>query len=190
MNEEELKAIWKKNENLSMGNIDFEEIKQKSLASQHKLRKRIKREVIANVIVYIFMLPIFYFNPKILLLIPVFIAVWIWYLWELKRIYRIEDDVNNFANLKEILQSKKHYLNEYFRRTRFIMWFCSPPLLVCSYYIFDFGDDILQNLSSFLITLIITELVVIIVVELYFWLIYRPYLDGIEDLLQQLDETQ
>jgi hypothetical protein len=36
----------------------------------------------------------------------------------------------------------------------------------------------------------ITELVVIIVVELYFWLIYRPYLDGIKDLLRQLDETQ
>lgn len=189
MNEEELKVIWKKNENLSLGNIDFEVIKQKSLESQNKLRKRIKREVIANVIVYILMLPIFYFYPKILLLTPALVAVWVWYLWELKRIYRIENKVYDFANLKESLQTKKNILMGYFLRTRLIMWVGSPPLFVCSYYAFDIEEEILLNLS-FLSTLLITELVVIIAIELYFRLIYRPYLDGIEDLLQQLDETQ
>jgi hypothetical protein len=190
MNEVELKAIWQKNENLSLENFDFESIKLMAIESQQKLRKRIKKEIIVGALLYLVLIPIFYFFPKTMFLIPIFIAVWVWYLWELKRIYRVNAEFQNLENLKLILQTKRQLLRGYFRRTRYVTALGMPILLILSFIILTSWELIIQNPMPFLKTLVFSQIAVIICVEFLLWLIYRPMLDETEDLLRQLDESQ
>lgn len=190
MNEEQLKAIWQQEDKISLDKIDFEAIKQKSLQTQEKLSFRLKQEIKVGVLLYVLLLPIFYVFPKVLLLIPGFIAVWVWYLWELQRLYRIDTEFQNFENLKEILQTKSRYLRGYFRRTRYIIWIGTPILLFVCFIIFTSVEQVIRNPRSFANILILTQIVIIGFVEFFIWFIYRPHLVEIEDLLQQLDETQ
>ncbi|MBX7169876.1 MAG: hypothetical protein K1X72_02890 [Pyrinomonadaceae bacterium] len=189
MDENELKAIWQKSEKVSVNKIDFEVIKQKSIASQNKLKKRFKKEVIVCFIVYAALLPIFYFNPKVLFLTPFLILIWVWYLWELKRINQIEMDFQNHENLREILQTKRKYLRGYFQRNRYLSWICAPILLLLSLIVFTSWDQMLQNPRPFLNILILVEVVVVIFVEIWLRIAYKPFLDEIEDLLRQLNES-
>lgn len=190
MDENELKAIWQKHENLSFQNIDFEMIKQKSSKSQHDLRRRIRNEVMFGAVLYLLLLPIFYFYPKVMMLIPLLIALWIWYLWELKRLFNLDTEFQNFENLSQILQTRRNYLRTYFRRTRYITIFGMPLLVIFSFVILASWELIIQNPTPFLRTLIFVQIVVIVCVEFLLWLIYRPMLDETEDLLRQLNETQ
>ena len=188
MDENELKAIWQKNEEVSLDKIDFEVIKQRSIASQNKLKQRLRKEVIVCVIIYLALLPIFYFNPKVLFLTPFLILIWVWYLWEINRINQIETNFQNLENLREILQTKRKYLRGYFQRTRYLNWICAPILLFLSLIVFTSWDQMLQNPRPFFNILILVEFVVIIFVEIWLRIVYKPFLDEIEDLLRQLNE--
>jgi hypothetical protein len=190
MNEDELKAIWKKNEDLSLNNVDFEAIKHLCLKSQKKIRRRIKWEVFFAVLLYVFFIPLVYFViPNLFFLTPFYVGVWIWYLWEIKRIYKLESNFQDSDSFKESLQKKQKVLRGYIKRSRY-QYFAIPLLFAATFIISVSFEEIFINPFGFLVALISAQILSMFIVELSFWFTYFAPLDETEDLLRQLDETQ
>ena len=189
MNEEELKAIWKKSENAQIGKYDFERVKQNSLASQKKLRNKIKWDVATNVAVYILLIPVIIRFPKLLFLTPVAAAVWIWYLWEISRIYKHDADFQKFENVKSFLSGKQKLLSNYLKRTRYIAYLGTPFISFLSLWLFAPIGDLLNSPAIVATIIVFSEILVIIIIEIYIRKIYAPTMDELEDLLRQLNEN-
>jgi hypothetical protein len=186
MNEEELKAIWKKNENISLGNIDFNRVKLVSQKLQKNLRRKIRWDVAANVLIFLLTLFFCYHFPKLLLLTPFYVAVWWWYLWEMNRLYKIETDFQSFANLKEFLQRKQTLLCGYIKRSR-MSYLIAPFFYWLAFGVIVSFEAVNKNLFGFFMVMILTVAVIVILIEAWLWFVYRSSLDETEDLLRQLD---
>lgn len=190
MNEEELKAIWQKNENLSLENIDFERIKQLSLQSQQKLRRKIIWDIAITALVNILCLPVFWSDPKLLIIVPVMTAIWVWYLWEMNRLYKLETDIQKFDSLKDFLLRKQTLLQGYIKRSRYIAYISSPFLFLLIIFILTPFEKLIEFWLRVLVSLIFTQIIIVILIELWLHGLYHPPLDETEDLLRQLNETQ
>jgi hypothetical protein len=189
MNEEELKAIWKNNENLSLDDFDFQAIKQKALQSQHSLRRKMRWELVFGIVLYVLIVPVCFAVPRILLLVPIMIASWVWYLWEIRRIYRLESDIQDFANFKEFLIRKRRFLRGYIKRIR-IAYFGVPFVFSTFFIVLGSFEEAFNKFATFISILVFCQVLTMFLIEINLWLVYRSPLDETEDLLRQLDETQ
>jgi hypothetical protein len=140
------------------------------------------------ILLYILFFPAIFFFPKLLLLIPIYIGLWYWYLWEIGRIYRLESDIQNFDNFKEFLLVKRKFLRGYFKRTR-LTYFAIPFIFTLFFVVMISFEEPSKNPFGFLLALFSAQAISMIGLEMNLWLVYRSPLDETEELLRQLDET-
>lgn len=187
MNEEELRAIWQKNENLSLENFDFAAVTQKAVQSQQKLRRKMRWEFVYGILILLFNIFFFFRFPQLLLILPILIAAWIWVHWETKRIYQLESE--DFANLKEFLQKKEKFIHGYIKRTR-LLYLLLPFIFTLAFAFIVPVKNLFSNPLGLLLLIIIAQTATMVAVEINLRLVYVKPLDETRDLLRQLDETQ
>ena len=187
MNEQELKEIWKSGEPSDLQNVDFEKIRKNIKTWQDKLRRKIKTDIFLNLLTYILLLPFFYFMPKLVYLTPVMAIIWAWYLWELLRIYKLETKSFGVENTKLHLEKKKNYLKNYIFRTRLILYVSTPFIILLSLWIFISSKAVVENPAVIAVGIILVEILVAVICEIYVRLVYSPSVKKLEDLLLQLE---
>lgn len=188
MNEEELKEIWKKDENFTVGNFDFERIKELASKTQKKLQRKIKWEISINILIYVLFIPLFFYFPKVIVVLPFMIAVWIWYLWENSQIYKYDKNLQSFENVKTFLAEKENLLAGYFKRNRYIGYLGTPFVFLICYIGMTSFEHFQRTPFNFLFCLLLVETLIVIVFEIYVRKIYQPILDELRNLLRQLDD--
>lgn len=188
MNEEDLKTIWKKDEPFPLETFDFERIKTAALDSQKKLQRKIRWDISVNVLLYVLISPVFYYFPRIVVVLPFMLAVWIWYFREIFKIYRYDNDFRKQANIKKFLAGKEKLLTNYITQTRYIGYFGMPFVLLICYAGMTSFTYLKQNPVNFLLSLVSSEILIFVIFELYIKKIYAPVIDELKDLLQQLSD--
>jgi hypothetical protein len=127
--------------------------------------------------------------PRILVSVPVVIAVWAWYLFEILRIYRAENDFHRFADTRELLATRQTMLKSYLRRTRFVGWLLVPTIYLMSLWVYEAADRIWSSPLAVFLGMFAFAVPVVVFVEVYIRYFYTAELDELADLLQQLDDT-
>jgi hypothetical protein len=187
MNEEELKRIWNKDKAALAPAIDFAALQKNMRGWEGKLRRKIKIDIMTNAAGYVLLIPAVIYYPEILYLAPLMIVVWLWYLWETLRIYRQETNSSESGSTKEYLERKKRFLENYIRRTRYIVYFSTPVSALGGIYISGFLPQILESPLMLAAVLIFVEFLFVIIVEIYVRKIYLPSVNELKELLRQLD---
>jgi hypothetical protein len=188
MNEEELKKIWKKAESVSLKNVNIELLGRRALESQNKLQKKIKWDITINVLFYVFFAPVFFRYPETLFFLPFATAVWIWYLWETLRIYKLDANFQESENIKKFLAVKEKFLRNYVARTRYIAYLGSPVVWF-AFFAVNMSIEATGNFWAVVsVILFFSEIFLFIIVEIYIRKIYAPVIDELRDLLQQLND--
>ena len=147
MNEEELKKLWQSEQTAPM--IDFAEL-QKSLNIWHdQLRRKVKIDIWAQgVTVALCFIPVFFY-PKFIFFALVMLILGIWYIPELRKLYKYENVET--GNVKESLNAKISTMQNYFRRTRIAMYVFRrlqcPQSFMCFTILINFS--ILSTLANF-----------------------------------------
>jgi hypothetical protein len=190
MNEEQLKEIWKREKAENVLAVDFERVQKDLFVWQGKLRRKIKLDILANVLVYIFLIPVFIILPKLLYLSPFLILVWIWYLWETLRIYKQETNFGKFGNTRDYLANKKKLLENFSTRTRYIVYIGVPLIGLQALYVLCYLDKMLEEPLVLMAVLIFDEIFISILTETYLRKVYAPSINELKDLLQQLESDE
>lgn len=187
MNEQELKEIWKTTDSQDLPEIDFEAVK-KNIAGWHdKLRRKIKIDILINVLFYIAVIPAFIAYPKILYFAPLIIIIWIWYLWELLRIYKHETASADGENTKEFLKKKTRLLTGYIWQTRVIAYSITPFLVIAALLVNTTFKKLLENAAGIFLLILVFEILVLAIVEIYIRIIYFPSIKKSRELIKQLE---
>lgn len=187
MNEQELKEIWKSVDEEDLPIINFEEIQKEFVGWQSKLQRKIKIDIFLNVLFYIVLIPVFIAFPKLIYLFPVIALVWIWYLWELLRIYRQEKLSSGLEYTKLYLEKKKTYLVNYIFRTRLFLYISTPFMVIATLYVNGDLKLFRENPGYTFILLILLEISIIIMTEIYVRMVYSPSIKNLKNLLKQLE---
>lgn len=188
MNEEELKNLWQTDADAPT--IDFARL-QKSLNVWHaKLRRKVKIEiVIQGAATAISLIPVFFF-PKMIFASSLVLIIGIWYIRELRGLYKEETDENRL-DIKRSLDAKILTMKRFFRRTRIAMYVFSPLILLAAYYGLNSYTNHSATVKNLLFTIIRTffayEILTFIATEIYFKILYAPALVELKKLRRQLD---
>lgn len=188
MNEEELKNLWQTDRQTPT--IDFARMKNLSNDWQVRLRRKARVDAwMQSAAAIIFLLPVFY-NPKMIFASVPVLLLGVWYVRELRRLYRMEiGETDEFA-VKQFLEAKIETLKNYFRRTRIVIYTLTPLILISAYYAYgrlDQSSATFPGWISLVKTLITSETAVVVCLEIYFRILYAPALNELKNLLRQLD---
>jgi hypothetical protein len=189
MNEEELKKLWQTAK--SAPTIDFDRVEKTSNDIQKRLRRTVKIEIWVQIAVTVAAIIPVFFYPKMIFVALVTIALCIWYVPELRKLYQSENIESARLSVKDSLRLKIQTMKNFFRRTRFVTYIFAP----FAYPLTQFGLGNYENstksvaviVATTVITLIITEIVIIFLTEKYFKIVYKPVLEEWENLLYELE---
>ena len=192
MNEEELKNLWQTDQ--SAPTIDFAGLQKLSDNWHAKLRRKVRIDIWAQSLATALTLVSVYFYPKMIFLGLYALVLCIWYVRELRGLYKPETgETNNFA-VKHSLDTKIQTMKNYFRRTRIATYGSVLLILPAAFYGLNIFDDTSIATSDLIFplifTLIISEIIIVIVTEIYFKIIYTPALNELKNLLRQLDSDE
>ena len=191
MNEEELKNLWKADR--TEPTIDFAALEKSLNVWRDKLRRKVKIEiVIQSAAAAISLIPVFFF-PKMILASLFVLILGIWYIRELRGLYKVET-AENYLNIKHSLNAKILTFKQFIRRTRFVMYAFTPLIIPALFY----GLGIYNNPSittkeltrSLVIFLIIYEILTFTATEIYFKVLYTSALNELKNLLRQLEPDE
>lgn len=190
MNEEKLKAIWNEEKTIPLKNINTELIGQRALESQNKLRKKIKWEIAICILFYILISPGILRYPETLFFLPFVTVIWVWGLYKTLRIYRLETNFRQFNNIKNFLIVKENLLRKEVRQSRCIIYLGSP-ILWFTFFVVTMSINETKNFWIVVFAfLIFNELISMIFLELYIRKIWKPAIDELTNLLQQLNDQK
>lgn len=187
MNEQELKEIWKTTDSQNLPEIDFEAVKQNIAGWHIKLRRRIKIDVLINVLFYITIIPAFIAFPKVLYFAPLVLIIWIWYLWELLRIYKHQTASADGENTKEFFEIKSRLLTDYIWRTRVIAYSTTPFLAIATLLVNATFKNLLENSAEVFLLMFVLEILVLAIIEIHIRLVYFPSIKKSRELIKQLE---
>lgn len=191
MNEEELKSIW--NADQSEPAISYARLQTSLQHWNDGTRRKVQIETWVQIatVVLNFVPAIFY--PKWIIFSLGVAVLGIWYIPELRRFSKLEtaelsDDVQRTLDLKILT------MRRYFRRTRIALYACSPLLVPAALYGIGYFDDQEASLTArvlwtVLLTLI-CEAAIVVLNEIFFFVVYKPALKELENLSQQLKLDQ
>lgn len=189
MNEEELKNLWQSEQ--TAPTVDFAEL-QKSLNIWHdKLRRKVKIEIwVQSAAVALTFIPVFFY-PKFIFFALFILVLGIWYIPELRKLYKSGDD--EIGSVKQSLNAKILTMQNYFRRKR-MMYAFTPIGVPAIFYglgnLNRFSNTTERWIISFVISLIVFEILVIIATEIHFKILYKPALNELKNLLRQLNSDE
>ncbi len=192
MNEEELKKIWQADQ--TVPEIDFAKL-QKSLNIWHdKLRRKVRIDVWAQgITAALTLIPVFFY-PKMIFLALLGIVLGVWYIRELRGLYKPENSEANYVGVKQSLNMKILTMKNYFRRTRIVMYVFSPLAIPAFFYGLGSLDTPSITFAEWIFSLtklvVIYEILIVIATEIYFKILYTPALNELKNLLRQLESNE
>ncbi len=189
MNELELKKLWQTAQ--SAPTINFERVEKTSNDIQNRLRRKVKIEVWVQIAATAAtIIPVFFF-PKMIFVALFAIAMTVWYVPELRKLYQPESSEAVSLPVKDLLILKIQTMKNFFRRTRFVMYVFAPftyPLMLFGLGNFENSTKSISTIIlANVITVIITEIAIILLTEWYFKVLYKPVLEEWENLLYELE---
>jgi len=193
MNEDELKKIWKADQ--TVPGIDFANLKNISNAWHGKLRRKARIDIwVQSITAALTLIPVFFY-PRMIFAFVLVVVLGIWYVRELRVLYKREGTDADQIAVKDSLNAKILTMKNYFRRTRFVVYVLCPVIVPAAFYGLGFFDKpgvAFTDWAFWMIKILAAyEIGVIIGTELYFKITYNPALVELEGLLRQLDpETQ
>lgn len=189
MNEEKLKEIWQADQ--SAPAIDFAELQTASSAWQDKLRRKIKIDIAAQILLLGVALVLVLFYPKLFFMFWFGVIVAVWYIWEIVRIYRAEKEEFTRGSVKQFLIGKIRTMEGFVRRTRRVMYPMPLFLVPAGYYALGFFEDasltFQEKITRVILTIALTEIICVILAEIYLKIFYSAARKELKDLLQQLE---
>lgn len=189
MNEEELKAIWKKNENLSIENFDFTEVREKTIQLQQKIKKRMRFDVGALILGTVLAVGLTIFKPSFYWLILIMFFVWIRYWMEVSKYKKYKENFQKSGNVKEFLQMKKANSEKYQGFDKNLARFLPVITLLLAYLSQMPLELIKERWLIILLGLAFVQICMVLIVKIFYHFLDSSMLDETNELLQQLDET-
>lgn len=192
MNEEELKKIWQADQ--IAPTIDFAAIQKISDEWHDKLRRKVRVDIWTQILVTAATLVSIIFYSKIIFLALYALFLCIWYVRELRGLYKSEVGKPNNVAVKHSLNRKLQTMKSYFRRTRIATYGSVPPVMIAAYYGLNLFDDssisTAQIVRGLIFISIISGILIVIITEIYFLILYKPALNELKNLLRQLDSEE
>lgn len=202
MNEEALKEIWNTDKaagaqaTAAIAARDFNRVEQDIRGWQQKLRRKIKLDVLFNVLAYVLLFPLVlltrlvFLLPVILYTSPLLLLVWIWYLWENIRIYRDKTNSAEAVSTRAYLAHKKNSIEGYIRRSRLIIYIATPFSLLAGMYASGNFQVVFGSPAALALILLAAEILLLLMVEIWVRKVHAPTLRELKDLLRQLDDEE
>jgi len=192
MNEEELKKIWEADQ--SAPTIDFAMLQKLSTAWHDKLRRKVRVDIwVQSITAGLTLIPVFFY-PRMIFAVVLVVVLGIWYVRELRVLYKREGTDTDQIAVKDSLKAKILTMKNYFRRTRFVVYVLCPVIVPAAFYGMGFFDKpgvALTDWAFWMIKILaIYETGVIVGTEIYFKIIYTPALNDLKTLLRQLDSDE
>ena len=189
MNEEELKTLWQTES--TAPTIDFERVEKTSSDIQNRLRRKVKIEIWVQIAATVAAIIPVFFYPKMVFVALFAIALCVWYVPELRKLYQPESGESARLSVKDLLILKIRTMKDFFRRTRFVMYVLTPFI----YPFVEYGLGAYENSAKSIavtvgltaVTMIIFDIAIIVMTELYFKILYKPVLTEWENLLYELE---
>ena len=189
MNEDELKKIWQTDQTVPM--INFGQFQTLMKAWHGKLRRKVVVDVWTQITTTVLTVILVFLLPKMFVLASMTVIICIWYVRELRGLYKLEYGETNYIGVKTLLETKIQTMKNYFRRTRIVMYIIMPLVIPAAFYgvgMFDKPSANFADLASLLVDfLLIFEILVFIRTEIYFKILYTPALNELKNLLRELD---
>jgi hypothetical protein len=189
MNEEKLKKIWQTDQ--AAPAIDFAGLYDALTFWRDKLRRKIRIDIGMQVFFLAITLVLVLFYPKLFFMFWFGVALAAWYIWEIIRLYRRENEPAPAETAKQFLTEEFLNMKSLIRRTRFVAYFIPLILVPAGYYALDYFDNasltIRDKILSVLLTIALTELICAVLMEIYFRIFYSGAVKELKDLLRQLD---
>lgn len=189
MNEEELKNLWKTEQ--IAPTIDFARVEKLSNDWQKRLRRKVIVDIWAQVSATVIGVLLFLFYPGLLFFSLTVIALGIWYVRELRGLYKTESGESGHLPVRDLLNLKIRTFENYFRRTRFVMYALTPLMIASALYglgFFTFSSIVNGEKIVFLIACLAGyEVIAFGLTEIYFKMLYTPALNELKNLLEQLE---
>jgi hypothetical protein len=192
MNEEKLKKIWQTEQSALA--IDLAGFQNSLSAWQDNLRRKIKIDIAAQILLLGVALVLVLFYPKLFFMFWFGVVLAAWYIWEIFRLYRAEKEPAHPETVKQFLAGKILKMKNLIWRTRIVAYFLPLVLVPAGYYALDYFDDasltLQRKIFSVIFTIALTELVCGISMEIYFRIFYSGALKELKDLLWQLNSDE
>lgn len=189
MNEEKLKQLWQSEETAPA--IDFAELQNSLSAWKDNLRRKIKIDIAAQILLLGVALVLVLFYPKLFFMFWFGVVVAVWYIWEIFRLYRAEKEPVSRGSVKEFLIGKIRTMKNFILRIRLAMYPVPFILVPAGYYALGFFDKASltaqQKITSVIFTIALTEIVCVVLMEIYLKIFYSAARKELKELLRQLD---
>jgi len=192
MNEKELRKIWQADQ--TAPTIDFAALHKSLNVWRDKLRRKVRVDIWAQGIAAAITVISVFFYPKMIFLALLCIILGIWYIRQLRGLYKLETSEANEGGLKQSLNMKILTIKNYFRQTRIAMYVFSPLAIPAFFYgLGSLGKpsvSFAEGVYSLIKLLVISEILIIIATEIYFKILYTPALNELKNLLRQLESDE
>ena len=190
MNEQELKEIWKSVDAENLPKINFEAVQKNLIGWQNKLRKKIKIDLFITIVLNLIAIPFYISIPYFIYFTPLIAFIWIWYLLQMRRLYKYETKPHDFKNTKEFFNIKTSLMSKYIRQTRIITYPATPIIYILIWIIFGSSEQISEHLIQIIFVIIVLEIFVVAYCEIYFGVMYYPSIREANELLKQLESEE
>lgn len=191
MNEEELRELWR-----SAGQdapaIDPKPIGKVSDDWRKRVRRNAKIDITIQIGVTALAVITCIFRPQLWLFTLLMIPICIWYVRELRELYRL-DTARADLPVRELLESKIQTFEKFFWRTRFVVYAVNPLAIHAFFYGFGLYKGLPNDpdytsilIKSIIFVTALYEVAAVIANEIYFKLVYKPAYNQLKDLCEQL----
>ncbi len=187
MNEQELKQLWKQTETADLPTINFEAVQKNVIGWQNKLRRKIKIDFFFTVLINVIAIPIYISIPEIIYFIPLIAFIWIWYLLQMRRLYKSQTTPDDNKDTKEFFKNKTSLMSKYIRQTRIITYPATPLIYFSIWIIFGSFQQIYEHLIQIIFVTVALEIFVVAYCEIYFAIMYYPSIREARELIKQLE---
>lgn len=187
MNEQDLKQIWRTEETIPLQNIDMEYIEQFTINTQNSLQKLSRKELIWGLIFSALFVFDSSYSDNFYPVLSAVAAVWIYIFWKKRREVKF-DELKLAENIKLFLINKEKRLKREIRIQRifgsFSIFIFSPIFNMLNGSL----NEKASNLMRYIVSLIISAVVIQIFSEFYIRRNYIPILEDLRYLIEQFDE--
>jgi len=189
MNEEELKRIWQTADRAEPM-IDYDGLQASLRRWRDKLRRKAKIEIWMQIATVVLNFVPAFFYPKWIVFALGVAALGVWYIPELRKIYKPET-IKSDEDARQSLNTAISTMKRYFRRTRIVLYVFSPLLVPAAFYGLGYFEYPSISLTIWVLWIIfitlICEAAIITFNEIYFAIVYKPALNELNALLQDLE---
>lgn len=188
MNEDELKEIW--NDGGASPAIDFPRLQNLSDNADKKLRRNAKYDVLTQGSVLVLTCTSIYFYPKLVIALILLLSLGVWYIRELRKLSLGAGLHISSSSVRERIKERIAQMNSYFWRTRIACTVFIPLISFATLYgmgMYDSWQKFIDRSGEFAKFIIIAEIGVIVINEIYFRILYTPALKQLENILSEFD---